>query len=1266
MTDNNLRLISWNCRSLYNKLSLFKVKLYSTRPHVVCLNETWLKPDREPTFINYRTFFNHRDSSTGGGLLTLVRNDLTVVRKELEEFTGGKLEIQCVTVFGYNRITDILNIYNPNENISYEEFNHYFKQLSSFYIICGDFNAHHELWDDRCPSNASGRNLVNAIVEENCSMLTSKNLPTHYHLQTNSFSTLDLIFVSTNMYYLAEASLEDYLDSDHYPVLVQISIRPQLCGKKRRPKWIFNSTMWAKWLEKLPALRQTNDVDEDNQIIVDAIVKTGRGIFKLTKENVNIKYSKPWWNQECEIVIKTKHRAKNYFHRHPSMENYEIFKEKSKLADKVIKAAKVKSFRDFINEANAEMPVSVLWGKVSALSNKYKPPKLIPLNHNQVLITDPKMKTNIIAENYKIAFNSKCKSNISTSLLLPVASALTDENYYDFNKEISLYEVKNVIANLKPTSPGIDMVHNSFLKNLPESYISYLLNLFNNVFNSSIIPQSWKSALVLPIPKPDKDLTLSDSYRPISLLSCIGKLMEKILCNRLTYFIENNNKLSFTQGGFRKKMSTMDQIARVENVIRTTMLNKQICLIVFIDLSKAYDIVWHTGLLYKLQAAGVKGKLLKWIQNYLKNRKFKTYFEGECSSEHSITSGVPQGSTISPLLFNIMLNDIPRVNGVKSVEYADDLAFYSSHSDLGELRLNIQKQLDEFNKWTKSWGLKVNTSKTKAMIFTSKKGSFSPPIKLGGESINYVTTHRYLGVIFDSPRLTWKHHVQYLYHSSLSRINIIKALSAKQWGADKSSLYKIYIAIVRSRLDYGCVFYDTASHSVLFQLDKLQNVCLRLILGAHKTSPVLSLEVESNIPPLKIHRKRIIMRNYCRLAELPQNVQVKSDLESALTLLNSNWSANKSPPYFIRAFKQFEVNQIKVCTLNPISLMSSIPPWFDLDLVCKTDFSIINVGALSDTIANAIFSDNRQKLYHDYIEIFTDGSKTTSPEIGSAAGMVIYLENTTIMKNYKLPSEVSIMGCELYAIKQALIFIRDNVSTMQNQSFVIFSDSLSGIMSIKNRDPNGQRHLIYDIHELILNLSNFCVIKIQFIPGHKNIEGNELADLAAGAAHSNDSIEECHISKPDKVRTIENAILTLWQRYWDGMVEVTGKGKHLKTIRSKIGFWPWSCHKVRTIETVFSKLRLGHLNINTHLHRFLLTTSLNCRCGQPENINHIFISCPVYAFDRTVLYDELKNLGVTYTIKNLLGGGDFDAPLQRIIIDLCAKFLIDINKLYVL
>ena len=133
--DPNFKIFSWNARSIYNKLSEFKDKLIEDKPHIVCLNETWLKPDREPSFQNYTAFYDHRTDGNGGGLAFLVRNDLHCLKKTLLPFANGFLEVQAMTVYSGNRSFDFLKLYNPNKNVSVEEFLYFFRKLSSNFFI---------------------------------------------------------------------------------------------------------------------------------------------------------------------------------------------------------------------------------------------------------------------------------------------------------------------------------------------------------------------------------------------------------------------------------------------------------------------------------------------------------------------------------------------------------------------------------------------------------------------------------------------------------------------------------------------------------------------------------------------------------------------------------------------------------------------------------------------------------------------------------------------------------------------------------------------------------------------------------------------------------------------------------------------------------------------------------------------------------------------------------------------------------------------------
>ena len=139
--------------------------------------------------------------------------------------------------------------------------------------------------------------------------------------------------------------------------------------------------------------------------------------------------------------------------------------------------------------------------------------------------------------------------------------------------------------------------------------------------------------------------------------------------------------MSSTKGGFRKRLSTLDQIARLENTIRHSLVNKHVCIAVFFDLSSAFYTVWHTALLYKLSTCGLRGRLLRWIAAYLEQRRFRVYYE-EYSSDRNITSSVPQGAILSPTLFNVMMRDIPKVANVTYSEYADDITIYCVDADI--------------------------------------------------------------------------------------------------------------------------------------------------------------------------------------------------------------------------------------------------------------------------------------------------------------------------------------------------------------------------------------------------------------------------------------------------------------------------------------------------------------------------------------------------------------------------------------------------------
>ena len=188
------------------------------------------------------------------------------------------------------------------------------------------------------------------------------------------------------------------------------------------------------------------------------------------------------------------------------------------------------------------------------------------------------------------------------------------------------------------------------------------------------MPKSWKSALILPFNKPGKDTKNAGNYRPIALTSHLCKWMEKVLVRRINYFLECRGLIAPYQNGFRKGRSTMDAIVKVSNEMEKTFKMKELMNIVFFDIEKAYDSMWKEGLLIKMNKMGIRGRFYNWVLDFISERRFKVKVGSEISDELEIANGIPQGSTISPVLFNIMINDMftNMDRRIGSALYADD------------------------------------------------------------------------------------------------------------------------------------------------------------------------------------------------------------------------------------------------------------------------------------------------------------------------------------------------------------------------------------------------------------------------------------------------------------------------------------------------------------------------------------------------------------------------------------------------------------------
>ena len=312
---------------------------------------------------------------------------------------------------------------------------------------------------------------------------------------------------------------------------------------------------------------------------------------------------------------------------------------------------------------------------------------------------------------------------------------------------ISPQDVQDAISTVDPSKAcGPDLISPKLLREGSNELALPLSIYFNKLICNSYFPSQWKLANVTPIYK-KSDPSKPQNYRPISLLSCLGKIMERCIHKYLYNFLIQNNILTSSQSGFMKGDSTVNQLVFIYNDICKALDDGKEVRAVFCDISKAFDRVWHRGLLFKLSASGIRGQLLKWFSSYLSDRKQRVILSNTFSNWASINAGVPQGSILGPLLFLVYINDIVNDIGSTIKLFADDTSLYIIVDDPITSSNSLNSDLEKIHQWAKTWLITFNPSKTETVLFSRKHNRAQhPPLTMNTVTIASVTDHKHLSL----------------------------------------------------------------------------------------------------------------------------------------------------------------------------------------------------------------------------------------------------------------------------------------------------------------------------------------------------------------------------------------------------------------------------------------------------------------------------------------------------------------------------------------
>ena len=551
---------------------------------------------------------------------------------------------------------------------------------------------------------------------------------------------------------------------------------------------------------------------------------------------------KSFMNSNIRYLIRKKERLRSKHKKSKDFNDFLNYQASRRDVVSAIRLAKQKSIQNFSSVSNSK----TWWQAAKRCCGSTVSQSIPTLKDGVKLVTESAEKCELFNKHF-IGQATLNATNVP-DLGIPVLP-----NLQISDKLFLPFEVYGILIKLDTSkATGPDEIGNLILKESALPLAQPLCELFNFSLQKGSFPELWKVANVLPLFKKG-DPSLCTNYRPISLLPCIAKVFEKLMFCHIFNFLKSNGLLNVHQSGFIPNDSAINQLIYILDKLHKSLDINEDVIAVFLDLAKAFDKVWHAGLLFKLQSVGVTGNIFNWLRSYLTNRKQCVTITGEKSSMMEIPAGVPQGSVLGPLLFLIFINDITDDLSSNAYLFADDTCLFQPVTSASTIN-QVNDDLQKIRSWAEKWLVSINVDKTVYMIFRSGHvRSDFPPIKLGTSVLKQVDCHCHLGLNLQSD-LSWDRHILGIIAKANKRLGLLK-----QWKytASRSALEKCYFTFVRPLLEYGDILFDSCTKELSDKLESVQLEAARLVTGAKRYTSHQALYNELGWITLENRRKCI-------------------------------------------------------------------------------------------------------------------------------------------------------------------------------------------------------------------------------------------------------------------------------------------------------------------------------------------------------------------------------------------------------------------------
>jgi hypothetical protein len=856
--NNKLKILQININGIRNKISELNLLISETKPDIINIQESKLTAECKTPFVNgYTPARKDRVVNKGGGLLTYINSKLTfseianpnllnssnIELSSIDVITDTKNKVRVHNLYIPPRDSNTLNPKSEDQEIT-ACFNYMLNDNNS--IITGDINAHSKLWYNK--NNDHRGNLISDLILNSDHAVLNSNSYTRCPNSTLQLpSSPDITLISNKYLNVSKWTVLHKLSSDHLPILTEIDLNVKHKPIQNRKSFTnYNKADWEKFTDyidkKLSSESLPNCVHKGNSLLTKLILEADKIFIPKGKIKNHLKPLPT----EIRELIKNRDKLQKQDRTDPQLQDLN-----KTISNKIIEF-KQNLWKSKLNENwDHKTNSHILWktlGNMSDKKTKIYPNRTITFNGN-IKLTNKSIASSFIQQFTNITNYRSSKSNRKTDRTTKKLES-TEEITITSNQ--TAHAIKNSKNN---NSTGPDNINIKHLKHLGPIAIDYLTCIFNLSVNENIIPQIWKLSKIIPILKPCKDPNNSSSYRPISLLSPLIKTLEKVLLTLISTEVPNTEH----QHGFKKKHSTSTALHNITDTIIKGFNDKRPpkrTILVSLDMSKAFDNVDLHILINKLHKTNINNTLIKFISNYIKGRKGYVIFNNVKSHKLNFKTGVPQGGVLSPTLFNIYMSDIPSPPPeVELITYADDLNTLTSHSNVHIAEQNLQPYLDSIHKWTTDNKLELNPIKSTATLFTTDPAEYNTQLNLNinNTEIPTVKHPKILGLTLD-PKLNFAKHIELTKDKASKTINLLKSLSATNWGKQKETLLTTYKTLTRPVIEYAnTIWSPIASATNITKLQIVQNNALRTVTGCTKDTIEQHLHEETKVLPIKQH-----------------------------------------------------------------------------------------------------------------------------------------------------------------------------------------------------------------------------------------------------------------------------------------------------------------------------------------------------------------------------------------------------------------------------